>query len=134
MTTALSFLGFLRTAWPIVTLLISLWSGMHAATNRAYGLAHVDGAESLEFKGVHVAGAGALSIGALLATIAGGVSNHRSAVNAPSKAPAGVNPVAHQLDVLHSAMTADSQTTDTELDILNTLVKGRLKKTATAPS
>lgn len=126
MTWLTSILGSAKVWWPILSLVISLVSGMHAASSKA---AAQSGDVSVSSQEVHVIGAGALSGVALLAGAAGVVSNHKSAATAPSVAPAGVDPVLHQLDVAHSALIK-ANATDAEFNGLNELIKLRKNKPA----
>lgn len=119
-----SFLTLVKTWWPIVSMIVSLLSGMHAASSKA---AASDGSMSITAQATHVLGAGALSGVALIAGAAGVISNHRAAAAAPSKPAAGVDPIAHQLSVTHTIMVENGGT-PAEFDQLNTLVKGRVAK------
>ena len=125
--TLASVLSFLRVAWPILSFVVSLLSGIHAAGAHADALAHKDGADTISAQAVHVLGAGGISGVTLLAGAAGVAMNHARAVAAPSKPPPGVSPVLHQMDVLHSVMLEDPMTTAGELDGLNNLIKSRMK-------
>ncbi len=122
-----SIVTVLRVAWPILSFIVSLLSGLHASSSHTAAVNHVAGADGVSQQATHVLGAGALSGVAFLAGAAGVVSNHRAAASAPSVAPAGVNQVLHQMDVLHSAMLVDNDTTEAELNGLNALVIARKK-------
>lgn len=116
-----AFVSFLKVAWPIISMLLGAWSAAHANASRVEAQ---DGSMSISDQAVHVAGAGVVGAGLMLAGATGVVSNHRAAASAPSVAQAGVDPVLHQLDVVHSAMIA-AQSSDEEFDGLNELVKLR---------
>jgi hypothetical protein len=119
-----SILSMLKIAWPIISFVISLLSGLHAASAHAAAAAHVPGTDTVSAQATHVLGAGGLAGAAFLAGTAGVVSNHRAAASAPSKAPEGVDPVLHQYDVTHSALVA-AGASDAEFDGLNALIKAR---------
>jgi hypothetical protein len=122
-----SILNFGKTWWPVASFIISLLSGLHAMGAHKDAVNHVAGADSVSAQATHVLGVGGIAGAAFIAGVAGVASNHRAAVNAPSKAPEGVSQVLHQMDVLHSAMLVDPQTTEAELNGLNALVIARKK-------
>jgi hypothetical protein len=123
-----SIVGFLRVAWPIISFIVSLLAGVHAAGAHADALAHKPGTDSVSQQATNVLGVGALSGVALIAGAAGVVSNHRAAASAPSVAPTGVDPVLHQYDVTHSALVT-AGASDAEFDGLNVLIKARKNRT-----
>lgn len=128
-----SILSFLKTAWPIITLLVSLWSGIHASAAHADAKNGLPQATSIEAQGVNVVGIGGLSAASLLATVWGFARNHVTLSVAPSVAPPGVDEILHRYDEAHTALMADPLAVDEDFDGLNTLIKSRKARNKAKP-
>jgi len=119
-----TFLTLVKTWWPIISFAISMLSGMHAASAKTVANS---GGMSIESQATHVGGAGGLAAATFIAGVAGIATNHKAAVAAPSKPAPGVDPIAHELGVLHTILVENGGNQG-EFDKLKEMVVGRVVK------
>jgi hypothetical protein len=130
LTTALSFL---KTAWPYISLVLSLLGGVHAASADAKIPTGPETSLTQQAdRATHVYGVGALAAAAGVAGLTGIGINHGKLKASPSVAPAGVDQVLHQLQIAYAAMV-EEEGAGPDLADLNAIIIKRKARPAPTP-